>query len=170
MDIVIRPARPEEFEEIGELLVSAYLADGLLSFGDRDPYVHELRKAAHRAEHAELLTAADAGSGAVLGTVTFVAPGTRYAEISGPAEGEFRMLAVAPGGRGRGIGEALVRACMDRARSLGLTGMVLSTQPHTLAAHRLYERLGFRHIPERDWDPVPTVTLWAFACGLEEAA
>ncbi|MEU2791414.1 GNAT family N-acetyltransferase [Streptomyces sp. NPDC007100] len=167
MDIMIRAARPAEFDAIGELLVAAYAADGLLAFGADDPYAGKLRDVAHRAEHAEVLTAIDA-DGAVLGVVTFAAPGSPYAEIAGPGEGEFRMLAVAPGGRGRGIGETLVRACMDRARSLGLSRMVLSAMPHIDKAHRVYERIGFTRIPERDWEPVPGIRLWAFACGLGE--
>ena len=28
-------------------------------------------------------------------------------------------------------------------------------------AHRLYARLGFVRIPERDWSPFPGVDLWA---------
>ncbi|MFH8348073.1 GNAT family N-acetyltransferase [Streptomyces sp. NPDC018045] len=169
MDITIRPARPTEFERIGDLLVAAYAADGLLAFGADDPYAGKLREVAHRAEHAEVLAAVDA-DGAVLGAVTFAAPGSPYAETARPDEGEFRMLAVAPDGRGRGIGEALVRACMDRARSLGLSRMMLSAMPHILTAHRMYERIGFTRIPERDWSPVPGITLWAFTCDLDRAA
>jgi hypothetical protein len=30
---------------------------------------------------------------------------------------------------------------------------VLSTGPQHLAAHRLYDRLGFTRLPERDWRP-----------------
>jgi hypothetical protein len=29
-------------------------------------------------------------------------------------------------------------------------------------AHRLYARLGFGRLPERDWEPVPGITLLAF--------
>ncbi|MEU4201776.1 GNAT family N-acetyltransferase [Streptomyces sp. NPDC045470] len=169
MDITIRAARPAEFDAIGELLVAAYAADGLLAFGADDPYAGKLRDVAHRAGHAEVLTAVDA-DGAVLGAVTFAAPGSPYAEIAGPDEGEFRMLAVAPAGRGRGTGEALVRACMDRARSLGLSRMVLSAMPQIKNAHRMYERIGFTRIPERDWEPVPGIELWAFTCELGEAS
>ncbi|MEV5593083.1 GNAT family N-acetyltransferase [Streptomyces sp. NPDC052496] len=167
MDITIRAARPAEFDAIGALLVAAYAADGLLAFGADDPYTGKLRDVAHRAGHAEVLTAVDA-DGTVLGAVTFAAPSSPYAEIAGPDEGEFRMLAVAPAGRGRGIGEALVRACMDRARSLGLSRMVLSALPTVENAHRVYGRLGFTRIPERDWDPVPGVRLWAFSADLTE--
>ncbi|MET9294718.1 GNAT family N-acetyltransferase [Streptomyces sp. NPDC003077] len=163
MDITIRPVRPEEYAEVGELLVTVYTDEGLLTSGDRDPYADVLRRVAHRVEHAEVLVAVEAGGERVLGAVTFAAPGTPYAEIAGPEEGEFRMLAVDPAARGRGVGEALVVACLDRARALGLRGMVLSSQQHLLPAHRLYRRLGFERAPERDWDPIPEIRLWAFA-------
>ena len=30
------------------------------------------------------------------------------------------------------------------------------------AAHRIYERLGFRRVPGRDWSPVPGIDLLTF--------
>ncbi|MFE7315262.1 GNAT family N-acetyltransferase [Streptomyces sp. NPDC057555] len=171
MNITIRPVRQAEFETVGELVVEVYLADGLLTGAD-DPYAAVLRDVAHRVEHAEVLVAVDGQGGAdgtdgtdgtVLGAVTFAAHGSPYADLAGPGEGEFRMLAVRSEGRGRGVGEALVRACLARARTLGLRGMVLSSQRHLLPAHRLYHRLGFVRAAERDWNPVPEVRLWAFA-------
>ncbi|MGQ4445355.1 GNAT family N-acetyltransferase, partial [Streptomyces violaceoruber] len=78
------------------------------------------------------------------------------ADIARPGEAEIRMLAVAREARGRGAGEALVRACADRARAVpGCTGVVLSTQAAMRTAHRLYERLGFVRTPDRDWNPLP---------------
>jgi hypothetical protein len=35
-----------------------------------------------------------------------------------------------------------------------------------LGAQRLYAELGFRRLPERDWSPVPGVSLLAFTLGL----
>lgn len=165
MDITIRAARDEELEEVGELTVRAYLDDGLLTFGAEDPYLAELRAARHRAQHTELLVAADSVTGSVLGAVAFVADGGEYADLAGPGEGEFRMLAVRPEGRGRGVGEALVRACVDRARERGLIRLVLCSTEQMAAAHRLYARLGFVRTPERDWEPYPGLFLRAF--GLE---
>ncbi|MET7437677.1 GNAT family N-acetyltransferase, partial [Streptomyces sp. NPDC005568] len=82
--------------------------------------------------------------------------GNAMAELARPGEAEIRMLAVAPQARGRGAGEALVRACVDRARATeGCVRVVLSTQRTMRAAHRIYERLGFVRTPERDWNPVP---------------
>ena len=44
--------------------------------------------------------------------------------------------------------------------------MVLSTDPRMTAAHRLYERLGFTRLPERDWTPVRGVDLLVYALDL----
>ncbi|MBO8192602.1 GNAT family N-acetyltransferase [Streptomyces oryzae] len=165
MDFTVRTAQPEEYADAGELVARAYLDGGLLDFGDSDPYLKTLRDAASRAAHAELLVAED-HQGALLGTVTFVGQGGRYAELARKGEGEFRMLGVRESARGRGVGEALVRACISRGRELGLSGLVLSTQPTMHAAHRLYERLGFLRTPARDWSPLPDFTLWTYALRL----
>lgn len=166
MDITTRPARAEELDEIGELTAEAYLGDGLLDFGEADPYLAELRDARRRSEHAQVLVAVDTRSDELLGAVAFVGEGGTYADIATPGEGEFRMLAVRPQGRGRGAGEALVRACVDRARGLGLARLVLSSQQGMHTAHRLYGRLGFVRTPDRDWEPLPGFTLWTFTLEL----
>jgi hypothetical protein len=41
--------------------------------------------------------------------------------------------------------------------------VVLSTERRMTAAHRLYARLGFRRLPERDWSPTPGVDLLVYA-------
>jgi ribosomal protein S18 acetylase RimI-like enzyme len=154
MDIVIRRAAAEEYEALGEITAQAYLGDGLLDFGESDEYLGELRDVAKRATAAEVLVAVEHDR--VLGGVTFVPSGGPMADIAGPGEAEIRMLAVTPEARGRGVGEALVRACTDRARATeGCVRIVLSTQRTMHSAHRVYERLGFTRTPERDWNPIP---------------
>lgn len=157
-EISVRPARPGEFAAVGALTASAYLADGLIS--EDDDYVRELTDAARRAEHAELLVAVDEGG--LLGSVTVVRAGTEYAEISREGELEFRMLATAPAARGRGVGEALTRAVLDRAREAGASAVVMSSLDAMTTAHRLYTRLGFSRIPDRDWEPLPGLWLRVF--------
>lgn len=160
--LTVRPARPEEYPAIGALSVAAYRADGQLT----DHYAPILADVATRAGHGEVLAAVDGDTGTVLGAVTFVLPGSAYAEISRPGEAEFRTLAVAPGAQGRGVGDALVRACLDRARALGCRAVVISTRDIAYPARRLYERLGFHRMPERDWAPVPGVNLLALRLDL----
>ncbi|WP_455356008.1 GNAT family N-acetyltransferase [Streptomyces sp. SYSU K217416] len=161
MDITIREARPEEYEELGEITAQAYLGDGLLDFGEDDDYLHVLRNVARRARDAEVLVAVREGK--LLGSVTFAPPGSAWADIAREGETEFRMLAVARAGRGRGAGEALVRACIERARAIdGVGRLVLSTTPAMRGAHRIYERLGFVRTPERDWEPIPDLPLLTY--------
>jgi ribosomal protein S18 acetylase RimI-like enzyme len=156
MDTVIRPVEPGEHTILGEITAQAYLGDGLLDFGEEDPYLRVLRDVGARAARAEVLVAAEAGDeGAVLGGVTYVPGAGPLADLAGPGEAEIRMLAVARGARRRGIGEALVRACVDRARAGDRRRVVLSTQVTMLAAHRMYERLGFGRAAHRDWHPLP---------------
>jgi GNAT superfamily N-acetyltransferase len=154
VDIVIRHAAPDEYDTLGEITAQAYLRDGLLDFGDDDRYLGELRDVVKRAAAAEVLAAV--ADGKVLGGVTFVPSGGPMADIARAGEAEIRMLAVARAARGRGTGEALVRACVDRARATeGCVRIVLSTQRTMPAAHRIYERLGFVRNPARDWNPIP---------------
>jgi ribosomal protein S18 acetylase RimI-like enzyme len=153
VSIEIRPATPAEFPAIADLSVAAYAA---FLVGD-DHYVATLRNAERRAAEAELLVAAGPE---VLGTVTFVPDGGPFGEIAGPDETEFRMLAVSPAARGRGVGTALLRRVIDG--SAGRERIVCSSLPEMRAAHRMYERFGFTRAPERDWSPVPGVDLIAF--------
>ena len=62
---------------------------------------------------------------------------------------------VAPAARGRGVGEALVRQCEERAAATGATRMWLSTLDEMGHAQRIYTRLGYHPEPARDWDPQP---------------
>jgi ribosomal protein S18 acetylase RimI-like enzyme len=158
--MIIRDALPEEYERIGELTASVYVADGYLSSDSE--YIGELQDAESRAKHAELIAAVDEPTGSVLGSVTFCRPGTPFSEIARDGEAEFRMLVVDHAARGRGVGETLVRECMRRARDAGCHRLVLLTTPRMRTAHRLYERLGFRRVPERDWWPRPDFQLMAF--------
>ncbi|MDP6492925.1 MAG: GNAT family N-acetyltransferase [Acidimicrobiales bacterium] len=45
--------------------------------------------------------------------------------------------------RGRGVGEALNLAALDRARAAGASTVDLTSRPSREAANRLYQRLGF---------------------------
>ena len=153
----VRRARPEELPALGELTVAAY-SD--FTLGPDDPYVARLRDTAARDAQGELWVAVEDEE--LLGCVTWCPAGSTWREIALDDEGEFRMLAVAAAARGRGVGEALVRACLDRARADGLGGVAISTMDRMTDAHRLYGRLGFSRVPEADWSPVDGVSLLAF--------
>lgn len=145
---------------MGELTVEAYSRDGFV----KGEYAMTLRAAADRAAKAELWVAAD--SSGLLGTVTYCPVGSVYREIGRDDEGEFRMLGVAGRARGLGIGTALTERCIARTRELGQQRIVMSSADYMTSAHRIYERLGFVRLPERDWSPIPGVELYAFALDL----
>ncbi len=90
-------------------------------------------------------------AGAVLGSPGSSRPGLRWPEI--------RLLAVAPESRGQGIGEALVEACIEHARSEGAGAVTLHTNDMMEAASRLYKRMGFTRKPELDFSPRPGVVI-----------
>ena len=156
-DVVVRRAEPADLDAVGEVTVAAYQE---FTLGPEDPYLDHLRDAARRHREAELWVAEE--HGAVVGTVTLAPEGSAWREIGEPGEGEFRMLAVDPGARGHGVGEALTRLVLDRFREAGARAIVMSSLSTMSAAHRVYGRLGFERLPQRDWSPVPGVELIAF--------
>ena len=159
----LRRIRPEEHGAVGAITVAAYAP---FTRGPGDPYVARLADTAARDRDAEVWVAVDE-PGALLGSVTHCPPGSPWREVAVEGEGEFRMLSVAPSAQRLGVGEALVRHCLDRARAEGQRAVVLSSLPAMAAAHRLYDRLGFERAPERDWEPVPGVRLIGFRRDLE---
>ena len=56
-------------------------------------------------------------------------------------------IAVVPSQRGKGVGEKLLLALIDRARQAGYTSLSLSVEPGN-PARKLYERHGFRIVDE----------------------
>jgi ribosomal protein S18 acetylase RimI-like enzyme len=162
-EVTVRRARPSELAAVGRVTLEAYRASGFTEAGSS--YAQKLADAAPRFGEAELWVAVDA-SGAVLGTVTMAPPGSVWAQVAEPDEMEFRMLAVSASARGRGVGEALTTAVLDRAAELALRGVVLSSSTEMTTAHRLYERLGFYRTPEKDWRPSPETQLVTYRMDL----
>ena len=157
--------RPEEQDLLGEVTVAAYRAVYAGTGRDLpDFYEAELRYVAGRAVDADMLVAVETGPGGrLLGGVTYVpGPESSSAEFEFEDAAGIRALAVAPDAQGRGVGEALTRACVERARAAGKAQLVLHSTDWMTAAHRLYERLGFERVPSLDWQPLPDFWLRAF--------
>ena len=157
----VQPARPADYAEISELTVRVYVDGELGSAG----YVPELADVAGRASRADLLVVRD-DDGRIVGSVALVLAGDFGEVTSSDDEAAFRMLVVDPSARGRGVGELLVTACLERARAAGKRRMVISTDPRMTVAHRLYRRLGFTRLPERDWSPMSGIQLLVYALDL----
>ena len=150
----ITPCEPADYDAIDRLTARAYAPSG---FAADDPYFIEILNVAQRAQQALILVARQ--NGVPVGTLTCALPGSIWQEIARADEAELRILAVTPEQQRQGIGSALIRASAEYARRTGCTALVLSSAAWMTAAHHLYQRLGFRHTPERDWQPRADVYL-----------
>jgi GNAT superfamily N-acetyltransferase len=156
----IRPALAADAERAGEVVVRAYHA--LLGEQLGAGYAAQLADVAGRLDQSEVLVATMDGE--VLGSVTFVADeSSPMADSLRPGEAGIRMLAVDPEAQRCGLGRALVSACLERARALGKTGVFLYSMPEMVAAHHLYQALGFTRAVDRDWTAAPDSWWLAFA-------
>jgi ribosomal protein S18 acetylase RimI-like enzyme len=154
----IREVLPAEHAALGALTVQAYR-----DAGETDgPYYLELADVAGRAAQVPVLVAVEAGSGRLLGGVTYVPGAGALHEGEPEGHASVRMLAVRAEARGRGVATALMRACIERARREGRSGLSLFTRPFMHPAHRLYEGLGFERDPARDWEYEPGEWLLAY--------
>ncbi|HET6998208.1 MAG TPA: GNAT family N-acetyltransferase [Solirubrobacterales bacterium] len=141
----IRPATEGDAAAVTALWTEAYSGRGS-GEGRTDPY--EEREFAEAAERARLFVAEQAD--AVVGVVAFAPPRASGKVVAGDGEAELSRLAVATVARGQGIGRALVELCSEEARSESATAVALWSRPYQVEAHRLYESLGYRRVPERD--------------------
>jgi 2-keto-4-pentenoate hydratase/ribosomal protein S18 acetylase RimI-like enzyme len=163
--VEIRPVRTDEVDEAGQLVGQAYRSHPQLADGT---WLPEIVDVAARLKDAEVLVAVE--DGRLLGSVTYVpGPGTPFAEFEAPDGAGMRMLGVAPEAQGRGVGEALTLACLDRARQAGRGVLILHTASFMDAAQRLYDRLGFERAEDLDWQ-VDATDLWGYRYWLDAAS
>ncbi|MEV8082203.1 GNAT family N-acetyltransferase [Pseudarthrobacter oxydans] len=160
MSVVFRRAVPADFPEVRRITRDAYLWAG--HFAADHPYKSVLEDVEHWAERAQVWVAAAAGK--VVAAVTLTFAGESYSEIARDGELEFRMLTVDPAWQGNDLGRALVREIVEHARQLpDIEAISITSATFTERAHVLYQSLGFRRAPERDWYvPGEDVLLWVF--------
>ncbi|WP_121907405.1 GNAT family N-acetyltransferase [Ulvibacter antarcticus] len=59
---------------------------------------------------------------------------------------ELQKMYFLPETRGRGIGSAMIKKCLDKAKEFKFEKCYLETMPYMTAAQKLYERSGFSYI------------------------
>ena len=126
-----------EATEVTPELVAAF--DRLipqLSSSNPPPTAEELEDLV-RSGASMLLLAVD-DDGTILGSLTLV-----LFRIPTGIRAWIEDVVVDGDARGRGVGEALNTAALDRARQAGATTVDLTSRPSREAANRLYQRLGF---------------------------
>jgi GNAT superfamily N-acetyltransferase len=73
----------------------------------------------------------------------------------GTDEFEVAKMAVAPAHQGSGVGRKLLEAVVDAARAAGTRRLYLETNRVLAPAIRLYQSIGFQHIPPSRVVPSP---------------
>ena len=152
----IRDARPEDRDAIRALTLQAYEQYASLMAPDAWAGLSgaiQAGLAAEGAEGAERIVAEREGR--LLGCVALFPPAAdAYPDETAPASWPvLRLLAVAPGARGSGVGQALVEECARRARRMGASALGLHTSRSMAAAIRMYQRMGFVRAPDHDFQP-----------------
>jgi len=150
-------ARPEQYTAIGELLAHAYSSlPGMPRVIDQPEYYARLRDVGARASNAAItvyLALSDAGN--VLGSVDFIhsmdqyGSGGRATSVADAAG--IRLLAVATGYRGSGVGKRLTGVCIERATAIGKSQVILHTTRAMGTAWAMYERLEFVRSEDLDF-------------------
>jgi ribosomal protein S18 acetylase RimI-like enzyme len=161
----IREATPQDYAAAGRVTQEAWREFSRPGDPIWDGYFERLGDVAHRASRALVLVAVEDGQ--VVGTATVELDATLEPDGElAPGQASFRMLAVDPAWRGRGIGRRLVDACIERARAAAKTTATLHTADEMVAAATLYRSLGFEREPAEDFEPTPGVALRAYRLAL----
>ena len=167
--LAIRDARPADAPAIAAVTLAAYQEYS----AQLPPPFWEAYRANIVSTLADVKPAAQLVAelaGRIVGAVLLYPAGTAFSPREGAAAGGLagvRLLAVDPGARGHGVGDALMQAGIQRARATGAGALTLHTTPMMAAAMRLYTRLGFVHVPELDFEPAPELTVRGFRLTLE---
>lgn len=175
-ELTVRDARATDAEAIRSTTLAAYeqYAD-LMKPEDWDLYRRHiestLRKVAQSIEADDgSLQQLVAGRGTeIVGTVLLYPPGSDTYRTEDSKVGDFpevRLLAVPPSSRGLGVGSLLMTECVTRARRSGAEQLGLHTMAPMAAARHIYERMGFRALPELDFQPFDDLAAEAFVLDL----
>jgi ribosomal protein S18 acetylase RimI-like enzyme len=157
-DLQLRDARPPEHAAITELTRRAYAQYATImtpaAWAGLEAAVQQALAAQDRAADGIVRIVAER-AGIIVGSVSLYAPAANAYGGEGPRAAcpEVRLLAVAPEVRGSGVGEALMRECVRRARETGARELGLHTSRSMQAAMRMYQRMGFVRVPEHDFQP-----------------
>jgi GNAT superfamily N-acetyltransferase len=143
--LVVRPAREAELGRIVELFALGAVPGGAPSTEDPDdlgPYRAAWRDIVDGGigRNGDVVLVAVL-AGEVVGVCQLLV--FRHLQARGGLCAELESVHVHPDHRGTGVGGALLREAIERARALGCYRVQLTSNAGRPDAHRFYERLGF---------------------------
>lgn len=165
----IRDAKESDREAIREVTLAAFQEYAAQMPVHWEGYRQGILATLANVEPAEQIVAER--EGVIVGAILLYPAGSVYSPPNNPpmtrAWPEMRLLAVAPAARGSGIGAALVRECIRRARRSGSQALTLHTSDVMQVAMRMYERMGFVRDPELDFHLSGDVTVKGYRFNLD---
>lgn len=167
--ILIRDARESERDAIRDITEKAYVEYvEAMTESLRVEYCRRLLTTLETQGLVDRIVAEYGGN--IVGSVLLYPSASSANErvIRNPGWAELRLLAVLPSARGRGVGAALVKECIRRARNYGAKTIGLHTKDEMHSAVHLYERLGFVRFHELDFSPATGVVIKGYYCSLDE--
>jgi GNAT superfamily N-acetyltransferase len=154
---VVRKANPDEYKDLGRLMVEAYSQlDGFPKESEQPNYYKMLANIGDFADKpdTELLVAVSA-EGKVDGGVVYFDDMKHYGSGGIATQQQnaagFRLLAVSPLTRGHGVGKLLASECIRNAKSRNLSQVIIHTTMAMQTAWKMYERLGFERSQDLDF-------------------
>ncbi len=153
----IRNAKPQEFQEIGKLMVNVYSQlKGFPKPNQQPTYYGLLANIGQLTlkPMTELLVAVSP-TNQIAGAVVYFSDMKFYgsggtAPLEKDASG-FRLLAVDPEIRGKGIGKLLTNACIKKAKEHKNSQIIIHTTAAMKTAWAMYEKLGFKRSEDLDF-------------------
>jgi GNAT superfamily N-acetyltransferase len=156
-EYTIRNAKPCEFEEVGKLMVKVYSQlQGFPKESEQPDYYKMLANVGELTNKPETeLLVAVSSDDKITGSVVYFGD-MKYYGSGGTATKEqnasgFRLLAVDPMARGRGIGKLLTNECILKAKDKKLHQVIIHTTMAMQTAWKMYENLGFKRSDDLDF-------------------
>jgi GNAT superfamily N-acetyltransferase len=153
----VREATPDEFQEIGKLMVNVYSQlEGFPSKDEQPDYYKMLANIGSLTENPKTkLLVAVSSSGKIGGGVVYFGD-MKYYGSGGTATSEknascFRLLAVDPATRGQGIGKLLTKAYIQMAKDEKQDQVIIHSTETMQIAWKMYENMGFKRSKELDF-------------------
>ncbi len=154
---IVRDAKPEEFLEVGALMVKVYSQlKGFPSKNEQPGYYEMLADVGSLTKNPKTrLLVALSADGKIDGGVVYFGD-MKYYGSGGTATKErnaagFRLLAVDPAARGKGIGRILTEACIQIAKDENQNQIIIHSTKAMQVAWKMYEKIGFKRSEDLDF-------------------
>lgn len=156
-ECIIRNTNFDEFDSIGKLMVNVYSQlEGFPNITEQPEYYQMLLNVGRLTEKDNTeIQVALSDKNKVVGAVVYFSDMKSYGSGGTATQlknaSGFRLLAVDPAKRGKGIGKLLCKECINRAKKLKQNHLYIHSTESMKIAWGMYERMGLKRYTEIDF-------------------